>query len=431
MTQSISMRQWWSNKSSKPLELIVGLLIFAIAAGGGAIAHIASISFGALFLISLFYFRSWPLLWRQISAGERLVLFGFFLYFFSAIISYYNVSDYHDYFKILDRYGRFFLVIPIYLLLSKAELKIFPYLLAGIIVAGPLYLGTALVSLEVNPHMNAKGAYHHITFGDISMLSALFLITVLTVMKTSKMMKMMLAVSIICLLYASVLSQARGAWIALPFSLMLLLAIGRIGKVQVRAIIFTFFVLVAVVIMSPMKDIMSSRVQAAVNDIELFQSGENYATSVGHRLAMWHVAINVWKEHPVIGTGPGDYDIEFEDSQAKGLYVNNVVFESTHNIFIQALATTGTFGFVILCLALFILPFRLFWKINQEALNVASVAGMVGLIAFAVFGLTESWIYRAPVVSFYLLFIVTLATTAVKGSIEQHEVVMKIKTHYP
>ncbi len=406
MTRGISIQQWWSGKCSKPLELIVGLFIFAIAAGGGAIEHVSSTSMAALFLVSLVYLRSWPSLWRQITADERLILLGFCLYFFSAILAYYNVNDEHEYIKILDRYARFLFIVPVYLLLSKADLKLFPYLLAGAIVSGPLYLGTAFMSLAENPDLNAKGAYHHITFGDIAMLSAMFLVTVLAVMKTGRIMKMVLVASIICLLYASLLSQARGAWLALPFCLLLLLPVAvRRGKVQMRTIVITLCILAAVVAVSPAKDIVSSRVQKAVHEIELFQSGENFGSSVGSRLAMWHVAINVWKEYPVLGTGPGDYDQEFEASQAKGLYKNNVVYSSAHNIFFQALATTGTVGFVLLCLALFVFPFRLFYKTSQETLNVASVSGMVGIMAFAVFGLTESWMYRAPVVSVYLLYI--------------------------
>lgn len=422
MIQGTSIQQWWSGKCSKPLELIVGLFIFAIAAGGGAIEHVSSTSMAVLFLVSFVYLRSWPSLWRQITADERLILLGFCLYFFSAILAYYNVNDEHEFIKVLDRYARFLFIVPVYLLLSKADLKLFPYLLAGAIVSGPLYLGTAFVSLAENPDLNAKGAYHHITFGDTAMLSALFLITVLAVMKTGKIMKMVLVASIICLLYASLLSQARGAWLALPFCLILLLPIAiRSGLLRMRMVVITFCILAVVFALSPAKDIVSSRIEEAVYEIESFQSEENFESSVGARFAMWHIAISVWKEYPIIGTGPGDYGLEFEASQAKGLYKNNILHSSAHNVFFQALATTGTLGFVILCLSLFILPFRFFYKTNRETLNVASASGMVGIMAFAVFGLTESWTYRAPVVSVYLLYFVTLATAAAKASIARHE----------
>lgn len=416
MFTKMCVKQWCSGVLSRPLELIVGLSIFATAVAGGAVSHVASTSFAVLVITCLFYVRSWSCLWRQLTSAERLVLFGFVLYFLSAVVAYYNVNDEHLYMRHLDRYFRFVLVVPVYLLLSKADLKLFPFLLAGAIASGPLYLGAAFLSLAENAGVNAKGGYHHITFGDMAMLSALFMATVLVLMKTGKAMKAALAISSICLLYASILSQARGAWLALPLCLFLLLFVAiRHGKIKVRTVIIALLMLGAVAAVMPAKDIISSRIQKAVDEIELFQSGKNVASSVGARLAMWHVAVNVWKEHPIIGTGPGDYRLEFKASQERGLYKAVALHTSTHNIFFQALATTGTVGFIVLCLALFILPFRLFYKINREKLSVASVSGMVMLTAFAVFGLTESWTLRSPPVSVYLLYFAVLATAASKN----------------
>ncbi len=413
MNQGLSIKQWVFELRSRPLELVVGLLIFVAASAGGAVTSAASTSFAILFIISLFYVRSWPSLWRQLTSAERLVLFGFVLYFLSAVLAYYNVNDERLYLRHLDRYARFLLVVPVYLLLSKEKFKLFPFLLAGAIVSGPLYLGAALISIAENPGAPAKWMYHHITFGDMAMLGALFMTTVLVLMKTGKTMKVVLVVSIICLLYASLLSQARGAWLALPFGLFLLLFVAiRHGKIKVRTIFIALLMLGAVIAAMPAKDIVSSRIQKAVHEIALFQSGENAGSSVGSRLAMWHVAINVWKAHPIIGTGPGDYRLEFEASQERGLYKGVNLHTTPHNIFFLALATIGTIGFIVLCLTLFILPFWLFYKTSREKLNVASVSGMVVLTAFAVFGLTESWTLRSPPLSVYLLYFVVLATTA-------------------
>lgn len=55
------------------------------------------------------------------------------------------------------------------------------------------------------------------------------------------------------------------------------------------------------------------------------------------------------------------------------------------------------------------------WKTGfkgESGINVAALSGIIVLDAFAVFGLTESWILRSPPVSIFLLYFVTLATTA-------------------
>ncbi|MBL4711308.1 MAG: hypothetical protein JKX75_02200 [Gammaproteobacteria bacterium] len=42
------------------------------------------------------------------------------------------------------------------------------------------------------------------------------------------------------------------------------------------------------------------------------------------------------------------------------------------------------------------------------------------IVGLLVFGLTESWIYRAPMISLYLLYFVTLATIVSKGFVERY-----------
>lgn len=415
MTQSLPVKQWCSDISSRPLELITGLCIFTVAAAGGAVSSAASTSQAILLIISFFYVRSWPAAWRKLCAEERLVLLGLGLYFFSAVFAYINVNDEHEYVKHLGRYFRFLLIVPIYLLISRADLKLFKYLLAGAMVSGPLYLSIALASVAERPGQAAVSGYHHITFGDMAMLGAMFLTTVLVMMKTSKVMKIALLISILCLLYTSILSTARGAWLAMPFCLSLLLVLGvRNGKIKMRPILIALFLFGMVVAVSPARHIITSGVNEAAGNIEMFQSGEKQNTSVGLRLAMWKIAVNVWQKHPFIGTGPGDFCLEMQARNDTGLYEKLSVQSSAHNIYFQALGTTGTIGFVILCLALFILPFRFFYRTNRDKLNVAGVSGMVALTAFAVFGLTESWILRSPVISVFLLYFVTLATTASK-----------------
>jgi len=412
----LSVKQWSSDVCSRPLELIIGLCIFAVAAAGGAVQSVASTSLGILLIISFVYVRSWPTSWRQLNSIERLVLLGFGLYFLSAVIAYVNVSDEHEYVKHLGRYLRFLLIVPIYLLLSRADLKLFKYLLAGALVSGPLYLSIALMSIAERPDHAAVGGYHHITFGDMAMLGAMFMTTVLVLMKTSKAMKIVLAISIVCLLYSSILSTARGAWIAMPFCLFLLLAVGvRHGKIKIRTILIALFVFGTVVAVSPASHIISSGVHEASGNIEKFQSGEKRGTSVGSRLSMWLIAVDVWKKHPIIGTGPGDFDLEMQASKDQGLNKDLFVQSSAHNIYFQALATTGTIGFVMLGFALVVLPFWLFYLANKEKVNVAAVSGMVAITAFAVFGLTESWMLRSPVIAVYVVYFVTLATSVRKS----------------
>ncbi len=421
LSQSLVDGHWFSGVLSKPLELLIGLCVFAIAASGGALSSVASVSLAILFITCLFYIHKWPELWRALSRHEQLLLAGLSLYVLSGLVSYYNVNDEYEYVKHMGRYLRFLLIVPVYLLLTKTNLQLLKYLVAGAMVSGPLYLVFALISVSMNPELPASWHYHWITFGDAAMLNAVFLSAIFFTSKMRAIMRIIIAISIMCALYASFLSQARGAWLALPFCVALLgYLMIRKNKLKISTVIPVLLIIIVVIGVSPAGSIIENRIMQARQEVELFASGEQFNSSVGGRLAMWDIAVDVWKEHPVIGTGLGDFDQEIELIQSQGVYESIDVHASTHNIFFQALATTGTVGFLILCFALVIQPFRIFYQNSSKKLTPAKLGGLMVIVAYAVFGLTESWILRAPVVSMYLVYLITLSTTVSRERVSEN-----------
>ncbi|MCW8922208.1 MAG: O-antigen ligase family protein [Gammaproteobacteria bacterium] len=413
---SVAIYRWFSEISSRPLELLIGLCLFATAASGGAIASVASTSLAILFITSLFYSHKWPGLWNALARNEKLLLAGLGLYAFSGLISYYNVADQQEFIKHMGRYIRFLLIVPVYLLLTRDRGQWFKYLVAGAVVCGPLYLTFALISISENPGMPASGHYHWITFGDAAMLNIVYLSAVLVTSKLRMMLKIIMVISIVCALYASFLSQARGAWLALPFcGALLAYMMLRDNKLKMKIVLPVVLLIIIATGISPAGDIIGSRVTQAKHEIELFASGEKFDSSVGARLAMWDIALDVWRQHPVIGTGLGDFDQEIELRQSQGVYKNIELHASVHNIYFQALATTGTVGFLMLFFALVIQPLRIFYQASRDEFTPAQLGGLVVIVAYAVFGLTESWMLRAPVVSIYLVYLITLSVSVSAG----------------
>lgn len=372
----------------------------------------ASTALALLFIASLFQVHRWAQYWKAISRIERSVLIGFALFALSGFVSYPNVEDTHEFVRHMGRYIRFLLILPVYLILSRPEYRLYRYLLAGAVLSGPLYLVLAFISVSQHPEFPASWQYHHIVFGAAAMLNAIFMITVLATAKTSHAMKAILVVSIFCAVYASIMSTARGAWIALPacFALLLYITV-RSGDIKLKTLLLSLLMLVVLVAVSPLTDLIERRYDQAVSEVERFVSGEEFDTSVGGRLAMWHVALNVWKTHPIIGTGPGDFDEDLRASQESGLYTNIDVHANIHNIYLQGLATTGIVGIIALCAGLLLIPFISFLRSISARADVASLAGVMTIVAFAVFGLTESWILRAPLLSLYLVYVITLMQT--------------------
>ena len=418
MLKGLAISHWFSRVSSYQLETYLGICIFESANSGGSLANVASTSFAFLFIAGLFYIREWSGLWRVLSQNEQLLLIGFILYAFSGMISYYNVNDDYEFIKHMGRYIRFLLIVPVYLILTKGDMKLFKYLLAGVIASGPLYLVFSLISISEQPGHPASWNYHWITFGDAAMLNAVFMLAMLFLWKTNTMIKVILLVSIVCALYASVLSQARGAWLALPVCVSFLVyLLVKSDRIKMKLIFPLLLLIVVATSLTPVGDMMGDRISAATQEVELFVSGEKVNSSIGGRLAMWHIAVDVWKQHPIIGTGLGDFDGEIELRQERGMYETIQVFASVHNIYLQALSTTGVIGFLVLCFALFIQPLRIFYRQFYEHVTLAKLGGMMVIVAFAIFGLTESWILRAPVISVYLIYLITLSATASRESV--------------
>ena len=407
-----TVRRWYSEVRSRPLELLLGACIFFVAATGGAVQDVASTALAVMFIVCLVYIRQWPQSWRALSRNERLMLTGLALFAISGFLAYYNAEDKQEYVKHMGRYIRFLLIVPVYLLLTRTDLKLFRYLLSGAVVSGPIYLVFTLISASQRPDMPASWQYHHILFGDAAMLNAIFMTAVLVTARTRTWMKAVLIASILCTLYASIMSQARGAWIALPACLLVLSFIAvRSSRINKKSLFFSLAILLAVITLSPVKHVIETRYDEAVHEIERFSSGEQFATSVGGRLAMWHVALKVWQQYPFVGTGPGDFDLELRAAQESGIYPSIDVHSSTHNIYLQSLVTTGLIGFLALCAGLVLLPLRLFMQAGHREFYAARVGGILVIAAFAVFGLTESWILRAPMISLYLVYLITLSAT--------------------
>ena len=153
---------------------------------------------------------------------------------------------------------------------------------------------------------------------------------------------------------------------------------------------------------------MKDRYNEAINEVNLFIESGDVTTSNGGRLALWDLSIQVWKSSPMLGTGPGDFNDDLVRYQSKNIYKDLAVHNSVHNIYLQALVNTGLFGFLALIFALVILPLWYFSSFIKKDVNFGYYGFMV-VSAYAIFGLTESWILRAPVVSIYIVyFVVTL-----------------------
>jgi len=134
----------------------------------------------------------------------------------------------------------------------------------------------------------------------------------------------------------------RGAWLACIaglFSVPLLLR----RRILLLAMAF---IVVAGVLAAFQNDTIRHRATTIVKSIRE-PTDDNIAT----RFVLWDISWQVFKEHPVLGVGMGDYSIAAREYLG-GREVLTVV--DSHNIYLQMLATRGLVGFI---------PFVIFWVV--------------------------------------------------------------------
>lgn len=391
-----------------PLEIFLGLFVVALMMFGASVKDVASTTLAIFTLFGLSKVHRYKISWGLLSTIEKVMFIAFVVYVLSGFLSYINVEDSREYVKQMDRYIRFFFIGPIVLaaIYSKLDFKRFFYI--GVVLSGPAYFYFAIESSLENPSWPAGRDYHHITFGDAATLNALLMMLMLVLEPWKKYWKILIMMSISFSLYASVLSQARGAWIAIPVGVLVAcIALIRQSRLKVSYALLAFMVLVFGVFITPAGDMIGNRYSEATKEVELFVESRNAATSIGGRLALWDISMQVWKSSPLLGTGPGDFDDEVRSYQSKSGYQELIVHSSTHNIYLQALVNTGLVGFIVLVFALIVFPFLYFYSYVKKG-DKFGYYGLIVITAYAVFGLTESWVLRAPVVSIYIIYFIVI-----------------------
>ena len=402
------LTQYIAEARNRPVELFVGLCVLFVSIMGTSVNHVASTSYSLLLLAGLFICPGWRGTWQSLEKAERWLLIGFALYGISGLIAIVNVQDMDEYIKDLERYLRFLFAIPMYLYLRRYHVSAVRYLYAGAIISGPFLLAVALKSSFDSPGMPARGYYHHIIFGSLAMLNVGVMLALLLAEKMSALSRVLVVVSMMMGFTAAILSQSRGVWLVVPVYLLIAMVITWRQSKKRFSIIAAFIIVCTIVAaLSPLGHMIGNRIDAAVDEVETYYERDNYVTSVGTRLAMWEVAVEVWKKYPVIGIGPGDFDDYIRELQAHGRYKGMDVHASTHNIYMQALVNTGLFGFLVLLLSLFYLPLKILLPARHRQYTLTLV-GINILALFAVIGISESWILRLPTVSVYIIYMVVI-----------------------
>ena len=401
---------------------LIGLypLISVAVNGGGSVVY-ALLVVPALFL-------AWSA-YKELTHEERLWLAGYLVLFALALIGLTYTEDMHEGPPRLERYFRLATTGLVFLLLLRLRLETGRLFLLGIPLAIVAMTAQAVYEVHYLHAGLADGLYHKIIFGDLAVLWFLLLLTALLTVARKPWQWIVLSTAMLMAIYPAVMSKTRGSWLALLVVLGLLLwlhreRLSRRGWMLILGGVVALSMLLAIWQPRPLMNPMQSgiqEIQSYIKDPNCYTDG-----SWGPRLCMWRHSLIIWSEHPLFGAGLGDFLAESRVLVAEGVSKSAAVLKygHAHSIFFDVLAGLGLVGLVALVTAIFVLPWRLFYRHYLEATEpwtrFYALGGLVTLSAFFVFGLTEAWTNRMPMVNPYIVCLVVFASSLAVRARENH-----------
>jgi len=219
--------------------------------------------------------------------------------------------------------------------------------------------------------------------------------------KGSLALALLLLMMAICLIY----TYARAAWLGFLFVLMvqaILAAFWLKGREKLRMLI------PALALGLPLA--AAFVLPGTWSLPERLKSSFTADPSNVHRTIIWQGAFNIFKSHPILGTGPGTFILNLPENQPPALLRtgDNVMAAHAHNEFLEVGAETGVLGllaFLWLLVTYYWFGFKALKEIKDARWRLIVAGLMGGVGAFLICnqaGVTLRWTSGA---SFYWLFL--------------------------
>ena len=318
--------------------------------------------------------------------------------------------------RYFDSPARFLLAVPILLALRGISMRT----LSVIQYAFPLGAIAALVAVMVeNPAVRYSAStsfMNHIHLGDLALLLGFLSIFGIGWLGKDRLaVKALKVCGLLAGLTVSVLSSARGGWIAIPVFVAAFVycrsKAGFFNKILVAMLIIGVACVLGYLLVEP----IHQRLWMAYSDLTQFTSG-NVDTSIGVRLQLWKAAFHLFAENPIFGVGADGFGRAMDALNASGYITREAAFYGKGEVHNEILAQTVRFGIFGLCsiLAIYFVPFFLFLraaKTGTPQQNGAAMMGMCVTLGFFVFGLTVETFNLKMTAAFYSLTVAVLLAT--------------------
>lgn len=333
--------------------------------------------------------------------------------------------------KYFDSDSRFLLAIPVLLAsrhIDKRMLSIIQY-------AFPLGAIAALVAaLVTNPGETTDASIsfmNQIHLGDMALLLGfLSLFSMNWIRPDCLIVKLFKITGFISGLCLSVLSTARGGWIAIPVFVFVFIYFIKSDRLPNKLLLTMLSIGVVGLLGYLFIEPVHQRLWMIYSDLSQY-SGGHEDTSIGIRLQLWNAAIHLISDNPVFGVGAAGFARAMDGLSASG-FITPIAAglgkQEVHNEILAHTVRFGIFGLVSI-MAVYFVPFAIFLRAARSKLHQQKVAAMMGIVVtlgFFVFGLTVETFDLKMTAAFYSMTVAVLLALATQDKLTSARVSKKL-----
>lgn len=360
-------------------------LLFLFPIAGMLVRGWLTSIYNFLFLLGLFYLHRRK---QTLSKQERIYLIicasfvGIFL--LSALVNGWGEMQTYR----LGTELRFLLVIPIYLLVRE-HLSSWRWLLLGSLLGIVVIFAQSCYEVYWQGRPTSWGAYSKNIIGPFAALMAFWVLHIWQE-RSEIYWKVIIALAFVLGILATALSASRGAYVGFLAMFVTWFLINLPKRWVLIVGILVTGLLLLVYQKSPIVHNGIHRALSSFN--EYMQSSDTVHSKMSDdsteiHLEMWRAAKYFFRDHAILGVGPGNYQVTAKQYAKQGK-VNSAIAEHghPHNIFLEALYSTGIIGLFSLLLLLYY-PFYILLKTLARSPNSASlgILHIIGISAFSLF----------------------------------------------
>lgn len=394
------------------LSRFIAIGVFFAFGLGLSIGNGYSIGAAILLLTASFFFvqQRGAKLPVSLSSQDKWLIALFIIYPLVAILSALINGDSAREF---DRPLRLLLSIPIFYLVFRQGLSR-TTLFLSLAIGGIFICGVALHQVHILHLERARGDTVAIQFGNIGiligMLSGIASFFIPSQLSYRRGLQCLLLLGCLGGCCASILSGSRGGWPTILIAIILLMIYFNKVKWQHLSLAAAITAAVGTYIYYSPDNYIHQRIQESISEVVRYKPNTNSSatnSSVGARLEMWLLATQLITERPILGWGQEGYEAQMQEFAKEGKTTKIVgAFGHPHNELIDAQAKKGILGSLTL-LGLYLIPLFLFAshrKSTNQAVRFYSIAGVLVILSYMLFGLTQVFLGHNNGMMYYALF---------------------------